>query len=344
MYERIRPILFKLEPERAHHLTLRLLSLAGSVPLVRNQLNKHFSFSDPLLETQSFGLDFKNPVGLAGGYDKDGIGMQGLACLGFGHIELGTVTLKPQGGNPRPRVFRLIDDQGLINRMGSPNEGGDALLKRIRKWNSSDVVLGVNIGKGVDTPIEEASGDYVQLLQMFYSHVDYLAVNVSSPNTIGLRQLQARDYLEGLLATLMEEREILQEVHGRMVPLLVKLAPDLTEGELDDALGVIMESSLDGVIATNTTVERGGLSSQFRTETGGLSGIPLRERAREVVSIIYRRTSGVVPIIGVGGIFSFEDAKAMFDAGASLIQIYTGMVYRGPGLVREILEGLATRD
>jgi dihydroorotate dehydrogenase len=339
-YESIRPLLFRLDPERIHRLTLRILALAGALPPVRAWLRRVFSLERPDLKVRAFGLDFPNPVGMAAGYDKDGRAANGLACLGFGHLELGTVTPLPQVGNPRPRIFRLPEDRALINRMGFPNAGSEALLRKMRHSRPPDVILGVNIGKGVDTPLIRASEDYLFLLRTFYPVTDYIAVNVSSPNTIGLRRLQAREYLEDLLVDLSSARSALEVPEGRRVPILIKLAPDLNECELEDAVGVVQEAEMDGVIITNTTVDRSGLVSSHREETGGLSGVPLRERSTEMVRYIHRLTGGELPIVGVGGIFSAEDAREKLNAGATLIQVYTGLVYQGPGLIREILEGL----
>jgi dihydroorotate dehydrogenase len=339
-YPFFRRLFFLMEPERAHQLTLRLLAFAEFLPPVRSLLRRLFSYASPALTVNVFGLDFPNPLGLAAGYDKDGIGMHGLACLGFGHIELGTVTPLPQYGNPRPRIFRLPEDQALINRMGFPNAGAEALLRRLRRGRPRGVVLGINIGKGSHTPLEEASQDYVTLMRLFFPYGDYLAVNVSSPNTIGLRRLQAREHLGRLLQTLVNERESLQSESAHAVPLLVKLAPDLNHEELEDAVDVILMSGMDGVIATNTTIARDGLHSPRQSETGGLSGLPLRVRAKEVVGWIYRLTDGKLPIIGVGGVFGAEDARALQDEGASLVQMYTGLVYRGPGMVKNILTQL----
>jgi dihydroorotate dehydrogenase len=339
-YYLLREALFRFDPERVHNMTLNLLASAGYLPVARAILRKIFTTSEPGLSVNAFGLKFPNPIGLAAGYDKDGVSMQGLECLGFGHLELGTVTPLPQRGNPKPRIFRLSEDHALINRMGFPNAGGEALLARLRKRRPTGTIIGVNIGKGAETPLEEAERDYLSLLRSFYSHSDYLAVNVSSPNTIGLRRLQAKTHLEKLLAALMAERQEIQSSTGRFVPLLIKLSPDLTYTELEDAIQVISESGLDGVIATNTTLARDGLKSESQNEIGGLSGHPLRDRAREMVERIHRLTDGSLPIIGVGGVFGPDDAKAMLDAGASLIQIYTGLVYRGPGLIKKILEEL----
>jgi len=254
---------------------------------------------------------------------------------------LGTVTPKPQIGNPSPRIFRLPEDQALINRMGFPNAGAETLRHRLQQGRPNGVVLGVNIGKGVDTPVENADQDYINLMRSFYTLADYLAVNVSSPNTIGLRRLQARDLLEKLLVSLMKEKHALYSTTDRDVPILIKLAPDLSDEELGDAIEVISSAGLDGVIATNTTISRDGLKSSKQSEAGGLSGLPLRHRAAEIVAKIYHLTDGNLPIVGVGGICSPDDAKAMLDAGASLIQLYTGLVYQGPGITKRILRGIS---
>jgi dihydroorotate dehydrogenase len=306
---------------------------------VRWLLRRAFCVSDPRLQTKAFGLRFENPVGLAAGYDKDGRGIDGLACLGFGHLEVGTVTRRPQAGNPRPRVFRLPEDQALINRMGFPNAGAAALRRVLCRRRPPGVRLGVNIGKGRDTPLEQAAEDYLDLLRTFAGLADYIAVNVSSPNTLGLRRLQARNHLEGLLRSLLDERARLGA--PRPVPLLVKIAPDLAEAELEDAVGAIVGAGADGILATNTTLARVGLRSTRHAEAGGLSGLPLRARALECVRAIVRLTGGRLPVVAVGGIFDTEDARRALDAGASLVQVYTGMVYQGPGIVRSILTGLS---
>ena len=339
-YRYFRKTLFRLDPESIHNWTLRLLALAGALPPTRAWLSRIYASERTALPVRAFGLNFVNPVGMAAGYDKDGRAISGMACLGFGHLELGAVTPHAQIGNPRPRIFRLPEDEALINRMGFPNAGAQTLLRRLRKRRSNEVVLGVNIGKGVETPLERAVDDYIQLLRTFYPHADYLAVNVSSPNTIGLRRLQARTHLEGLLKALSGARVELQNVDGRRVPILIKLAPDLNHDELEDAIGAILGTGMDGVIATNTTVERVGLRSRYREQTGGLSGVPLRKRSTDVVRRIYQMTDGSLPIIGVGGIFGPDDAREKLDAGAVLVQVFTGLIYQGPGLVRAILEGL----
>ena len=342
MYATLRPLIFRLDPERAHSLTVKILRLVGAAPplarLVRAQ------FAAPAQPVRVFGLDFTNPVGLAAGYDKDGLAWRGLACLGFGHIEVGTITPRPQPGNPRPRVFRLPLDQAVINRMGFPGQGADFAVRQLRGPRPDGLVLGVNIGKNKDTPVEDAAQDYLRLLRVYALLADYLAVNVSSPNTVGLRRLQGREMLEALLAALANEREALRQTArqpGRL-PILVKLAPDLSEEELEDALGAISAAGMDGVIATNTTLARPALQSGLDGETGGLSGAPLTVRSREFVARIVRLTDNRLPVIGVGGIMNGTDARAMLDAGACLVQIYTGMIYAGPGLPQAILRALAS--
>jgi len=338
-YDWIRPLLFRLDPEQAHNMTLKMLGAAGEFPVIERVIRRSFCF-DPHKPVHAFGLDFPNPLGLAAGYDKDGRAMRGLAALGFGHLELGTVTPLPQSGNRRPRVFRLTQDRALINRMGFPNSGAHSLLGQIQTHRPKGVILGVNIGKGMETSVADAAEDYLALLDAFYDEADYLAVNISSPNTPGLRELQERDRLEGLLSTLAARRRILVESGRGYVPILVKLAPDLLEAALDEACGAIGSSGMDGVIATNTTLSRHGLRDRKRIETGGLSGAPLRALASEVISKVHGLTDGKLPIVGAGGVFGPEDARAMFDAGASLVQVFTGLVYQGPWLPRRILEGL----
>ena len=338
MYQALRPLIFRLDPESAHNLTLYALRLAGSIPPLRFAL--HRIFAAPKKPVRAFGLPFQNPVGLAAGYDKDGLAWRGLACLGFGHLEIGTVTPRPQPGNPKPRVFRLAEDNGLINRLGFPSRGKDYVVQSLQGSRPPGLVLGVNLGKNKDTPNEEAAHDYLTLMHVCASLADYLVINVSSPNTIGLRRLQAHQVLEALLTQLDQKRKIERHRLRRNIPLLVKLAPDLTDQELDDALDAILRTRMDGVIATNTTIRRNGLRSPHTRETGGLSGAPLTSYSTETVTKIHLRTGGKLPIIGVGGIMSPADARAMLDAGATLVQVYTGLIYTGPGLVKRILADL----
>ncbi len=339
MYSLLRPLLFRLEPEQAHSLTLRMLRLAGALGPLKSFLQAFFAA--PQMPLQVFGLTFNNPVGLAAGYDKDGLAWRGLACLGFGHIEIGTVTPRQQPGNPKPRLFRLVDERALINRMGFPGNGASFVAAQLQGRSPPGLVLGVNLGKNKDTPLDLAVQDYLDLLRGFAPLADYLAINVSSPNTVGLRRLQARQALEQLLGALAEERKSQEHLLGRRVPLLVKLAPDLEDAELEDALEALLRTGMDGVIATNTTVARQGLRSSLANETGGLSGAPLQKRSTQVIRQIDRQTSGKLPIVGVGGVMGAAEAREKLEAGAVLVQVYTGLVYAGPGLVKKILVGLA---
>lgn len=326
MYPFFRSLIFKFEPETSHQLTLQLMRLGGLQPI--NAILTAL-FAAPQKPVQAFGLTFKNPVGLAAGYDKNGVAVRGLSALGFGHIEVGTVTPRPQPGNPKPRSFRLLEDQGVINRLGFPGQGADFVASAIAHRPSS-IVLGLNLGKNKDTPLENATDDYLVLMRRFAPLADYLTINISSPNTVGLRRLQGREMLETLLGAIAKER-------STKCPILVKIAPDLSEEELDDAIGVILDTAMDGVIATNTTLSREGLRSAFRAETGGLSGKPLTGLSDLVLSKVVKRVGGKIPIVGVGGIMCPDDAKRKLDLGATLVQIYTGMIYAGPGLVKDIV-------
>src|SRR5688572_427966 len=332
MYLLLHALLFRLDPETAHQFTLQLLRIGGIEP-VYSILRTLYSF--PSKPVQAFGLTFKNPVGLAAGYDKNAVAIKGLSALGFGHVEVGTVTPKPQPGTPRPRAFRLLEDEAVINRMGFPSQGAKSVrnqLSVIGNWRS--VIVGVNLGKNKDTPLDIAAEDYVSLMKTFAPLADYLTINISSPNTVGLRRLQGREMLESLLERINVERE----TWNLKLPILVKISPDLTEGELDDAIGVILEKGMDGIIATNTTLGREGLKSKNQNESGGLSGSPLRVRSEAVLRQVVKLVNGKIPIISVGGIMHADDAKRRLGMGANLIQLYTGLVYQGPGLVKRILE------
>ncbi|MBI5580476.1 MAG: quinone-dependent dihydroorotate dehydrogenase [Deltaproteobacteria bacterium] len=336
MYRSIRPLLFKLDPERVHGLTLRLIQLAGLLPPTHALLRRMFAADDPRLEVEAFGLKFKNPIGLAAGYDKNGVAVKGLSALGFGHIEVGTLTRQKQIGNPKPRVHRVAEADGLINSMGFPNDGVDALKLA---HGAVPCRVGINIGKGKDTPIAQAADDYCALFKQVYRAADYVAINISSPNTLNLRQLQARELIEGLLKQVAAVRDSLVP----RVPLLVKIAPDLSESEIDDALSAISSAGLDGIIATNTTIGRGGIPDRYRDLKGGLSGAPLRDRSTAVIRYIAQRTEGNLPIVGVGGIANARDAIEKLEAGATLLQVYTGLVYAGPNLVKQINRALLGR-
>jgi dihydroorotate dehydrogenase len=337
-YRTIRPLIFRLTPEQAHQSTIALLRLGGGLGLGRWLLRAWFRPRKPGQAVQAFGLTFPNPLGMAAGYDKDGLGWRGLACLGFGHIEVGTVTPRPQPGNPQPRIFRLVEQEAVINRMGFPNRGAEFLAARLRGPRPEGLVLGVNIGKNKATPLEEAAGDYLRLFDTFAPLCDYLAVNISSPNTPDLRKLQSRQALEHLLAPLAARRAGFAQSHGRRVPLLVKLAPDLTDAELDEALDVILAHGMDGVIIHNTTLRRDLVAASPKaSETGGLSGRPINAMNTGMVRKVVARTAGALPVVASGGVMNAADVKAKLDAGAVLVQLYTGLIYEGPGLVRDIL-------
>ncbi len=333
MYRFLRPALFKLDPESAHQLTLQLMRLVEYQPFY-TILRAMYAAPDKPVE--AFGLMFKNPVGLAAGYDKDGIAIRGLAALGFGHLEIGTVTPRPQPGNPKPRVFRLVQDEAVINRMGFPGKGADFVVRQLNGKRPKGLIVGVNLGKNKDTPLDEAGDDYVSLLTTFSPLADYLAINISSPNTVGLRRLQGREMLEKLLGQISGQRKKLSYYK----PILVKIAPDLTEEELDDAIGVTLDAPMDGIIATNTTLAREGVRSSLKSESGGLSGRPLTGLSDSVLKKVVARVGGRVPVIAVGGIMNPDDAARKLDLGAALVQVYTGLVYAGPELVRATIKNL----
>jgi dihydroorotate dehydrogenase len=364
MYPFFRKYLFQLDPEQAHGLTLSALRLAGGFAPSRWIMRA--MFAAPSKPVHVLGLDFRNPVGLAAGYDKDAVAVRGLAALGFGHIEIGTVTPLPQPGNPKPRLFRLVEDQAIINRMGFPSRGTEFVQMRLnpglrgdwverflgfsarsrQKRNqppdrlSGNVILGVNIGKNKSTTNEQAVLDYLELLQNFARYADYLTINVSSPNTEGLRDLQAAKTLEKLLTQLHAQRLMEQEKLKHRLPLLVKLAPDLSPAELDEAVDVIVATRMDGIIVTNTTVRREGLRSSYQSESGGLSGRPLGRQSEAVLQDVVRRVNGSIPVVSAGGIMSPEDAKRRLGMGATLVQIYSALAYGGPELVRDIVRVL----
>jgi dihydroorotate dehydrogenase len=336
VYPFFRSILFKMDPETAHGLTLNLVRLAGSFFPSRWLLQAMYAAPEKPVEV--FGLKFKNPVGLAAGYDKDGVAIRGLSTLGFGHLEIGTITPRPQPGNPKQRVFRLVEDGAVINRMGFPGKGAEFTAHHIRSvthrpWST---LLGLNLGKNKDTPLENAADDYITLMRCFMPLADYLAINISSPNTVGLRRLQGREMLAGLLGAIARERVTCNVQR----PILVKLAPDMSDDELDDALDVILGTGMDGVIATNTTLGRPGLVSRYQGESGGLSGCPLTSRSEAVLEKVVKRLDGRLPVVSVGGIMSPEDAKRRLDKGAALVQLYTGLIYAGPGLVQKTIRNL----
>jgi len=341
MYKRlIRPILFQFDPEKVHHWSfaaIKALFSMGFGPVIR----KMYTVRDPRLEREVFGLKFPNPVGLAAGFDKDARLFRELSGFGFGFIEIGTLTPKPQGGNPKKRLFRLKADQAIINRMGFNNEGVEAAAKRLN--TDHHVLVGGNIGKNKLTPNEDAEQDYLLCLGKLYPYVDYFVVNVSSPNTPGLRELQDKVPLTRLLKILKSESSRISKTgDAREKPLLLKIAPDLSDSQLLDIIEIVKESGIDGVIATNTTIEREGLSAPapLANEAGGLSGKPLSDRSTEVIRFLVEKSGNGFPVIGVGGIHSPEDALQKLEAGASLVQLWTGFVYEGPGLIRRINKAL----
>jgi dihydroorotate dehydrogenase len=339
LYTLARSVLFSLDPEVAHDLTLTQLQRAYSLGLARFVCK-----SVPPLPVTVMGLDFPNPVGLAAGMDKNGDHIDALGSFGFGFIEAGTVTPRPQPGNAKPRIFRLIPAQGVINRMGFNNDGVDKLVDNVKRqgaFRRRGGIVGLNIGKNADTPIERALDDYRLGLQKVYEHADYVAVNISSPNTKDLRALQGAKELTGLLAGLRDERQRLEDRHQRRVPLAVKNAPDLDDAAIPAIADTLVKHGVDAVIATNTTIARDRVAGLLHSEqTGGLSGRPLTERATAVVDILARHLKGTLPIIGVGGIMNGADAVEKMQAGASLVQVYTGFIYSGPDVVADCVEAI----
>lgn len=338
----VKPLLFRLQPEKAHHLTFNSIRALMGLPGTGAAARRLFAVEDPRLERELFGLKFKNPVGLAAGLDKDARLVDELATLGFGFIEIGTLTPRPQQGNPQPRLFRLPEDESLINRMGFNNEGVEAAVKRLRK-SKHQTIIGGNIGKNKDTPNEQAEADYRYCFNALYEVVDYFVVNVSSPNTPNLRELQDKEPLRRLLSTLQG----LNTTKPVTKPILLKIAPDLTNAQLDDIIELVEETGIAGIIATNTTISREGLRTSrdavAQIGAGGLSGRVLRDRSTEVIRYLHTQSGGSFPIIGVGGIHSAEAALEKLDAGASLIQLYTGFIYEGPALISNINKALLAR-
>ena len=334
MYKAIlKPLLFVLSPENAHLLTVILLKISIRLPGVKWLMKKCYSVENSKLNVRLWGLDFQNPVGLAAGFDKDGKYYNVMEHLGFGFVEIGTVTPLPQPGNEKPRLFRLPKDRALINRMGFNNDGVEAMVKRLRFRTKTKLIIGGNIGKNKLTPNENASEDYLRCFESLFEFCDYFVVNVSSPNTPGLRELQDKEPLTNLLITLMKKNNS----YDTPKPILLKIAPDLTNDQLDDIIEIVGLSGIHGIVATNTTLDRSNIASDTtETGSGGLSGAPLKSRATEIIRYIHTKTSGQIPIIGVGGIENAADAIEKINAGASLIQIYTGLIYNGPGLIRDI--------
>lgn len=359
MYIILRSVLFLFSPEWVHYFSMNCLKWFCKIPLAKKLLASNFRFDQAQLSKELFGLRFKNPVGLAAGFDKNALYLNELEALGFGFIEIGTVTPKPQDGNEKPRLFRLPKDKALINRMGFNNHGATVVAERLRKWSArydqpakggsprttghSRLIIGGNIGKNKLTPNEEAWRDYEMCFRELFDCVDYFVVNVSSPNTPGLRELQEKDSLRKILSHL----QIINRQNALPKPLLLKIAPDLTQEQIDDVIDLAMEIKLDGLVAANTTINRSGLTTDGSLLTtigaGGLSGKPLTTRSTEIVKYIREKTNGQVTVIGSGGIFTAADANDKLQAGAALIQVWTGFIYEGPGIVKQICRSLGVK-
>ncbi len=332
----LRPILFLFDPERVHHFTFAILKFGFKIPLIKKVISSIYQIENKQLERTIFGLTFKNPVGLAAGFDKNAVLIDELAAFGFGFIEIGTVTPKPQIGNPKKRLFRLKQDKAIINRMGFNNDGVDVVVERLKKVKS-DIIIGGNIGKNKVTPNKEAVDDYVICFNKLFDYVHYFVVNVSSPNTPNLRALQDKEPLSHILNTLQK----INQTKEKPKPILLKIAPDLNTDQLFDIIDIVKETKIDGVIATNTTIDRNNLSSKSNaTEIGGLSGKPLEKRATEVIQFLANKSNNKVKIIGVGGIFNSNDAQEKLDKGADLVQVFTGFIYQGPSIVNQILKNI----
>ena len=348
MYALLREFLFLLPPETAHYFSMNCLQQACNINFIKNSIKDNFSFQHPSLEKKIFGLHFANPVGLGAGFDKNARYLRELSCLGFGFVEIGTVTPKPQVGNDKPRLFRLPKDKALINRMGFNNDGLSIVKERLQEWNNykatnknQQLIVGGNIGKNKITPNEEAFKDYEICFKELFDCVDYFTVNVSSPNTPGLRELQEKDSLRKILGHLQN----INQSKTSPKPLLLKIAPDLTQSQLDDIIDLSFEVQLDGLVATNTTIDRANLATSSKEVAnigaGGLSGKPLTQRSTTVVEYLAQQTQHKIPIIASGGIFNGTDAKEKINAGASLVQLWTGFIYEGPAITRNICRDLA---
>ena len=338
----IKPIFFQMDPEKAHHLVIDGLAAGGKVPGVTGIIHAMYGVDEsPELATDLFGLKFPHPVGLAAGLDKNGAAVDGFSSIGFGFAEVSTVTPKGQSGNEQPRLFRLPSDEALINRMGFNNEGAEAMAEKLSHRKVRRIPIAINIGKNKVTPNEEAHEDYKSCIRTLYAHGDFFVVNISSPNTPDLRALQHGDELRTLLAAVNEQMNAeAAKANTKVKPVLVKIAPDMTEEQLELTVDTIAKSGVSGIIATNTTLSREGLQHSNTKEAGGLSGKPLRDRSTEVIRAIYKQTGGQLPIIGSGGIFTAQDAYDKIRAGASMVEVYTAFIYKGPGLLRELSNGL----
>ncbi len=343
MYDLLKPMLFQFDPERIHDTVMGALRIASRNRGMLELISKICEPTDPKHAVKLWNLEFPNPVGLAAGFDKNALALPAWPALGFGFVEIGSVTAHAQPGNPKPRLFRLPDDDAIINRMGFNNDGAQVVAARLELWQHEfgklRVPLGINLGKSKITPLEDAPGDYVFSLEKLYEYGDYFVVNVSSPNTPNLRELQDKDKLEVLLKTVMG----FVKAQAQAKPVLLKIAPDLSFEQLDEILGLLEQFGLSGIIATNTTLARDGLKTRIN-ESGGLSGQPLRARSFEILKHLSQQTNGKLPIISVGGISSAEDVQMRLDAGASLVQVYTGWIYKGPLMLRELMRGLGSLE
>ena len=349
MYRLLRPLLFLLSPERAHYVAMNVFSSLCSLPFLRKMITSQFNSRGRVLSTRLFGLHFPNPVGLGAGFDKNALYLRELEAMGFGFVEIGTVTPKPQSGNEKPRLFRLPKDEALINRMGFNNDGVEAITDRLKEWKEKQrrekskkesLIIGGNIGKNKATPNEDAWKDYEICFTALHPYVDFFVVNVSSPNTPGLRELQEKDALKRILTHL----QALNKAMPQQKPILLKIAPDLTLSQIDDVIDLAQEISLDGLVATNTTISREGLLTSAKEieaiGAGGLSGKPLQQKSTGIVQYIHQKTGGRIPLIGSGGIFTATDAREKLAAGASLVEVWTGFVYEGPFIVKKICNHL----
>ena len=335
MYKKIiRPILFLFDTEKVHNFTFLFFKIILNLPFIGYIVRKIYSVENKKLHKKIFGLEFKNPVGLAAGFDKDAKLYNELTCFGFGFIEVGTVTPKAQNGNPKKRLFRLVDDEGVINRMGFNNDGMSKITARLKK--NKNVLIGGNIGKNKSTPNNQAVNDYLLCFNYLHDFVDYFVVNVSSPNTPNLRELQNKEPLIEILKSIKAENL----TKSKPKPILLKISPDLSKNNISDIVEIVLSLKIDGIVATNTTIKRNNLKSKNINEPGGLSGKPILERSNEVIRYISEKSKGSIPIIGVGGIHSAQDAIDKINAGADLVQIYTGFIYEGPSLIRSINKAL----
>lgn len=336
MYKKIiRPILFLINPEKTHNIIFFFIKIFFKIPLVKFIVNKIYSYEDERLTIELFDLKFKNRIGLAAGFDKNAKLLDELECFGFSHVEVGTITPKTQSGNPKPRLFRLNSENALINRMGFNNDGVETILKRIKRYRGK-LIIGANIGKNKTTPIDKSADDYLYCFKKLRNFVNYFVINISSPNTPGLRKLQSKNYLN----ILIKKIQIENWSNKTILPVLIKIAPDLSFKEIDDIIEICFKHKIDGIIATNTTLSRKNIKSKYLAEEGGVSGNPLKERSNEIIRYIKKKSNKKIKIIGVGGIFNSKDVKEKIKLGADLVQVYTGWVYEGPSMVKKINSSL----